>query len=90
MPVEIRQVVVPNREGLHARPIAMIAETANRFRAQLVVSLQGREVDGRSVLQLMTLCAGKGTEISLRGDGDDARELVDAVAGLIEGGFGEP
>ncbi|MFG0317467.1 MAG: HPr family phosphocarrier protein [Planctomycetota bacterium JB042] len=84
-----RQVVIPNRQGLHARPIAMIAEAAHRHRAALAVGVDGREVDGRSIMQLMTLCAAQGTEVTLRADGDDAEALVDDVASLIEGGFGE-
>lgn len=84
-----RQVLVPNKQGLHARPIAMIAETAHRHRSTLAVAVDGREVDGRSIMQLMTLCAAQGTEVTVRADGEDAAALVDAVVGLIESGFGE-
>ena len=47
-----REVVVPNAQGLHARPIAMMAETATKFHATLTVGVEGRAVDGRSVLLL--------------------------------------
>jgi len=84
-----REVVILNKQGLHARPIAMLAEIASGFDASLVVGVEGREVDGRSVLQLMTLCASVGTTMTLRGDGEDAEQLVAAVTDLIQRGFDE-
>lgn len=89
MPSAVRKVVVPNDQGLHARPISLIAETAASFQAELRIVADGREVDGRSILQLMTLCASKGSELILRAEGPDAEPLVDAVARLVESGFGE-
>ena len=67
----------------------MIVEAANKHRSSLTVGVDGREVDGRSIMQLMTLCASKGMEMSLTADGDDAESLIDTVAALIEDGFGE-
>lgn len=89
MATSVRTVVIPNPQGLHARPIALIAETAGRFSATLLISVDGLEVDGRSILQLMTLCASMGTELTLSSQGDDADELVAAIAAVVESGFGE-
>lgn len=85
----MRQVVIPNPQGLHARPIALIIQTASRFRSAFRIGLDQQEVNGRSVLELMTLCAGRGTTLTLAAEGEDAAELVDAVAAVIENGFGE-
>ncbi len=82
-------VIIPNSQGLHARPIAMIAEAANKHVARLTVSVDGREVDGRSILELMTLCAAKGDVLELAADGEDARAVIEAVVALVESGFGE-
>lgn len=84
-----RQVTIPNTQGLHARPIALISRLANEFESPLLIDMEGLEVDGRSVLELMTLCAPKGSELLLKAEGNDAEELVDRVAALIESGFGE-
>jgi len=67
----------------------MIVEAANRHQSSLAVGVDGREVDGRSIMHLMTLCASQGMEMSLRAEGDDAEALVDVVAALIKDGFGE-
>lgn len=89
MTAAARSVVIPNRQGLHARPIALITELASRFEADLTVGVDGQEVDGRSILQLMTLCASQGAELHLSARGADAEALVSALAEVIEGGFGE-
>lgn len=90
MAVITRKVVIPNQQGLHARPIAQICKLANAHEAQLLISLNGLEVDGRSVLEMMTLCAPRGSDLTVRADGKDALELVEKVVELIEAGFGEP
>ncbi len=84
-----RDVVVPNPQGLHARPIALIAQTAARFRSALRIAADGVEVDGKSVLQMMTLCAAQGTTLAISATGDDAEQLVAAIAQVVETGFGE-
>lgn len=84
-----RKVEVVNSQGMHARPIAMIVSAAARFRSRLVVRFEGNEVDGRSVLQLMTLCAPKGSVLELCSEGDDAEAQIDAVAQVIAAGFNE-
>ncbi len=88
MPYE-REVTIPNPQGMHARPIAMMVSAAMKFQSKLVVGCEGREVDGRSVLQLMTISAPKGSVLKIRGDGPDAEAQVDAVAKIVENGFGE-
>ena len=90
MAVVTRQVVVPNQQGLHARPIAQICKLANEHEATLVVGLDGLEVDGSLVLEMLMLCAPMGSDLMLRAEGEDAEALVNRVAALIEGGFGEP
>jgi phosphotransferase system HPr (HPr) family protein len=85
----VRSVRVPNPAGLHARPCHAVATLAQRYHSPLRVACGDLEVDGRSILELMTLCAPCESTLTLRSRGADARELVDAVAGLVEAGFGE-
>jgi len=79
------RVVVRNPLGLHARPAAVVARAAAAFGGP--VTVQG--VDATSVLQLMALGTAAGTEVEVAARGADARDAVDTVVGLIEGGFGE-
>ena len=88
--MEIRRTVsVVNKQGLHARPCHAIVSTALNFKSELRVALGGREVNGKSILELMTLSAGLGTELEIRAWGGDAEGLVSAVEGLFSAGFGE-
>ena len=82
-------VIITNEAGLHARPISQFVETASRFRAPLKVSCNGKEVDGKSILQLMTLAAAQGHELELRSEGDDAEEMLRSLEDLIKSGFHE-
>lgn len=84
-----KDVQIVNEQGMHARPIAMMVSAAQKFRSKLFVSCEGREVDGKSVIQLMMISAPKGATLSLRAEGPDATDLVAAVAAVVSGGFGE-
>lgn len=74
---------------MHARPCHAVVTTALGFQAKLTVSLEGREVNGKSILELMTLGAAEGAELELRADGADATLMLDRLEELIAGGFGE-
>lgn len=84
-----REVVIPNREGLHFRPIMQFVDAAQRFRSRITVQCEGREADGRSPMELLMLVATQGVKIRLVADGEDANETVETLASLIESGFGE-
>ena len=88
-PVLTRTVVIPNRRGLHARAAAKFVTTAERFGASVDVIKDGQSVPARSIMGLMMLGAGLGAEIELRAEGWDAKEALDALAGLVEAGFNE-
>ena len=83
------QVRVANRLGLHARAAARFVHVANRFRSEISVGKAGTDVDGKSILGLLTLAAAQGTLLRLRASGDDEDEALAELSGLIENGFGE-
>ena len=83
------EVVIVNRAGLHARAAARLAQVAAEYEAAVVVDKDGRAADGRDPLELVLLDAPAGTTLHLKATGTDARELVGALAALIECGFGE-
>jgi phosphocarrier protein len=88
-PVLTRNVVVPNKRGLHARAAAKFVMMAERFGASVDVIRDGQSVPARSIMGLMMLGAGKGAVIELRAEGWDAKEALDALAELVESGFHE-
>lgn len=85
----VRTVRVPNPAGLHARPCQAIAQVVQRHQASLRVACDGQEVDARSILELMTLCAPCESWISFRARGADSDVLVARLAALVEAGFHE-
>ncbi len=84
-----RTITIPNSRGLHARAAAKLVALAERFSACVNVSRAGQTVPACSIMGLMMLGAGQGSEVLVEAEGWDAREALDAVAGLIEAGFHE-
>ena len=84
-----RSVQIANALGLHARPAAEFVKLANRFRADVWVSKDGVEVNGKSIMGVMMLAAERGSTIEIHARGDDAAEAVDALVRLVADGFGE-
>jgi len=84
-----RQVAIVNSRGLHARAAAKLVTVAERFTACVNISRHGQTVPACSIMGLMMLGAGKGSEVVIEADGWDAKEAMEAIAGLIEAGFHE-
>ena len=84
-----RELHIRNRLGLHARAAARFVHTAGRFRARVTAGRDGRVMDGKSILGILLLGASQGTTIEVTAEGPDEQEAVDALAALVEGGFGE-
>ncbi len=94
MPTVSRDVVIVNPQGLHARPAMVFAETANQFKATVRVARptladDSVEVDGKSLIQMISLEAGAGATLRIRADGDDADAAVAELTRLVDNGFGE-
>jgi phosphocarrier protein len=83
------KATIRNELGLHARAATKLVEVACRYEADLYLSKDGREVNGKSIMGVLLLTATRGSVIEIRGVGADAEELVQAIAALIEGKFGE-
>lgn len=84
-----KEVTVRNTLGIHVRPATNMAEAAGRFRSQVSVIKDGKAVNAKSSVELLTMAAVSGTELQIRAEGEDAQEAVDLIARLIETGFGE-
>ena len=83
------RLMLVNPQGLHARPAAQIATAVGGLSAEVAVESGGRRADASSSLELMTLGAGQGTEITVSAVGADAEQAVAAVREMVEAGFGE-
>jgi phosphocarrier protein HPr len=85
------KVIVPltNRVGLHSRPAGAFVRVAKGFRSNIRVTYGEKEVDGKSILAVLSLEANQGAYIGVEAVGDDAREAVDALRALIRDKFGE-
>lgn len=84
-----RQVVIQNTLGLHVRPSAEFAGTAAKFKCRVSVLKDGQTVNAKSSIDLLTLAAVAGTRLTLRAEGDDADQALDALSKLIDSKFGE-
>jgi phosphotransferase system HPr (HPr) family protein len=74
---------------LHARAAARFVQAANRFRSRIMVSRDGRTMDGKSILGILLLAASHGTRLTVSAEGEDEEEALEGLSRLVEGGFGE-
>ncbi len=84
-----RTFTIVNALGLHARAAAQLVQTANRYRSEIHVEKDGTQVNGKSIMGVLTLAAAMGSTITVSCDGEDAEPAMAALAKLIENGFGE-
>ena len=84
-----KELVIINELGLHARPAAMFVKLANEFISDITVEKGSEIVNGKSIMGIMMLAAGKGSRIKVTAEGPDAQEAVDAIDKLIQSKFGE-
>ena len=83
------RVTICNRKGLHARASAKFVKCAETFDATVRVTRDERTVGGTSIMSLMALAAGPGTEILLEAEGPEALEVIETLVALVQDGFGE-
>jgi phosphocarrier protein HPr len=84
-----KKVLIKNKLGLHARAAVKFVNVANRFRSSVKVEKDGDEIDGKSILGILTLAAVQGSQIILKLSGDDEENALEALAALIDNKFQE-
>ena len=84
-----REIEIKNKLGLHARAAAKLVHTAARYKADIKIRKGDEEVDGKSILGILLLAAGRGSSILLKADGPDERDALDAIENLIDAKFDE-
>lgn len=88
MAVEQR-VPLLHRTGLHLRAAGRFAQTAGAYQSDVTLTVDGRTVNGKSVLEILTLGAGPGVELLIAATGNDEAEVVDSLIKLVQDNFGE-
>lgn len=84
-----RTLTILNRKGLHTRPAATLVKTAARFQSDLFITKDGFEINGKSIIGVMTLAAEQGSTLTIRLNGPDEEEAADAIQALFERKFDE-
>ena len=84
-----REVTIKNKAGLHTRPAASLVKLAAKFKADFFIEKDTFEINGKSIIGVMTLAAEQGAKLLLRFSGDDEQEACSAVVDLFERGFDE-
>ncbi len=83
------ELTIKNKLGLHARAASMLVELVSRYSSDVWIVKDGREVDAKSIMGIMTLAAAQGTRIKVRASGEDESRAVEGVRELIERKFDE-
>lgn len=85
-----REVTVRNKAGIHTRPASMVVRTASKFDADFFIRADGYEINGKSIIGVMTLAAEQGATLTLLFEGSDEEAAAEAMTELFHSGFGEP
>lgn len=78
---------VSNRLGLHARPASMFVKTTSRFSSQVKIVRDGQEIDGKSIMGILMLAAGPGTELKIVAEGPDEKDVISSLDDLFHRRF---
>lgn len=82
-------LTVQNRAGIHARPAAIIAQTSNKFQCEVMLSRDGMTVNAKSIMGVITMAAGYGTQLTLKTEGPDESEAASTIEALFNSKFEE-
>jgi phosphocarrier protein HPr len=85
----IKEFMVSNKLGIHARPAALFVKVANRFKCNIFVEKDGEKVNGKSIMGLMMLAAGPGSKLKIHAEGHDASQALIELEKLMERKFDE-
>ena len=84
-----REVMIKNRAGLHTRPAATLVKTAAKYKSDFFIYKEGMEINGKSIIGVMTLAAEQGSKLLLKFVGEDEHDAATAVMELFDRGFDE-
>ena len=82
--MKVIHVVIKNEYGLHARPSSLLANLASQFKSEIRLLKEDKEVNVKSIMNLLLLAAGKDTKLTVSADGNDEDKALEAIRELIE------
>lgn len=85
----IKKVKIQNKMGLHARPAAQFVKIASKYKSDVYLSKNNREINGKSIMGVMMLAAEMGSEVVIKADGEDEQMVIDELVSLINNKFDE-
>jgi phosphocarrier protein len=84
-----KPVIIVNKLGMHARSAALFSKQASQFTSKIEVIKDQMKVNGKSIMELLTIAAVKGAKIIIRTDGSDEEDAINSLVSLVKDGFGE-
>ncbi|MCF6269530.1 MAG: HPr family phosphocarrier protein [Melioribacteraceae bacterium] len=84
-----KRITIINNAGLHTRPAATIVKIAAQFKSEFFILKDDLDINGKSIIGVMTLAAAKGSELTLTFDGPDEVEMAEAITEYFNKGFDE-
>lgn len=78
-----KNVIIKNKQGLHARPAALFVQIANKFSSEITIIKGKQKINGKSIMGIMMLAAGAGTKVTIVADGDDAEKAIVELEKLL-------
>ncbi len=84
-----KKVTVVNKKGIHTRPAAILVKTAAKFSSDFFILKDGMEINGKSIIGVMSLAAEEGAELTIKIDGADETEAAEAISQVFARGFDE-
>lgn len=83
------KLTIINKQGLHMRPASLFVQTMMKYKSSMDILFNGKKIDGKSIIQVMTACIKCGSQIELQCSGEDEAEMLKAAADLINSGLGD-
>jgi phosphocarrier protein len=84
-----RSFIINNKTGLHARPAAVLVQTANKYKSEIIVEKDGRRASAKNAFELLSLAVESGAVVTVEIEGSDEREAMKALEDLVDNKFGE-
>ena len=85
----VREVTIVNKAGLHTRPASMVVRAASKFKSEFFIQKDSYEINGKSIIGVMTLAAEQGATLKLLFEGEDEADAAEALVSRFADGFGE-
>jgi len=85
-----KKITIKNKSGLHARPAAVFVQIANKYDSEVIVKKGKLEVNGKSIMGILMLAAGKNSQVTLKIDGDDAEQAMSELEQVLSGDLDAP